>query len=189
MKKVILTKEQADAIEDRVAEIGKSILMNNHSSSEEKWIGKYESLNKLTPDEMAKALYIGYEIEETFEVGDWIKDTSTGAVIEIINKQHRNNIMDNRYTTRRRATPSEIAEEKERRWWKKHNRDVWELKRDDLLKNRHNLEIYRTKSIDSDGYYELRRDGVSYFHQIKDIREHFCVTCFAENRLDREGGE
>src|SRR5699024_11265270 len=36
----------------------------------------------------------------------------------------------------RYATESEIAAEKERRFWNRHGREVWELKQDDLLISR-----------------------------------------------------
>src|SRR5699024_1357843 len=123
-EKVKITREQAKVIESKMAFRHMSIkyhVMNN-------WDTDYEPcLNNLTLDELIRAFYIVYEVEPIFEVGDWVKDTSTNAVIKINDSQHRHNLIVPRHTPIRHATPEEIAEEKQRRWWAKHGREVWEL--------------------------------------------------------------
>src|SRR5699024_11250797 len=40
--------------------------------------GKDEPIAELTLETLVKAIYIGYEVEETFEVGDWVVRTDEG---------------------------------------------------------------------------------------------------------------
>src|SRR5690625_7963427 len=70
MKKVKLTQEQADAIERGIKIYGKSRIMNVHAL--DGWVGNLNDLNGLTKDEIARALYVGYEVESEFKVGDWV---------------------------------------------------------------------------------------------------------------------
>src|SRR5699024_10096032 len=149
-EKVKITREQAKVIESKMAFRHMSIkyhVMNN-------WDTDYERcLNNLTLDELIRAFYIGYEVEPIFEVGDWVKDTSTNAVIKINDRQHRNNLIDPRHTTIRHATPEEIAEEKQRRWWAKHGRKVWELREGDLLISKHDRHSCQVKFVEASDEY------------------------------------
>src|SRR5699024_3599598 len=145
------------------------------------WDTDYERcLNNLTLDELIRAFYIGYEVEPIFEVGDWVKDTSTNAVIKINDRQHRNNLIDSRHTTIRHATPEEIAEEKQRRWWAKHGREVWELRRNDLVCDKDGFS-YTINLIKKD-YVEFVEFGKR--KKVKEIKESFKVICFVEDRKD-----
>ena len=73
MNKITLTKRQAVALEKALENLfTKETVLKTHASIElkekEKWKGsKYEYLNELTLEEMAIALYRGYEVEETKE--------------------------------------------------------------------------------------------------------------------------
>jgi hypothetical protein len=68
MEKVKLTKEQAEALEEVRKEYGNiGVLIHHCGFGGVNWgfaWGKGESLNELTVDEMARALYVGYEIDE-----------------------------------------------------------------------------------------------------------------------------
>ena len=117
-EKVKVTKEQAEAIEKfqkTVHELGISL------------------------DELKVIFESGYEVKPEFKVGDWVICKKTKQIGQI----EEYGIWDdsvwvtndefNFFTDYRHATPSEIAEEKERRWWKKHGRKKWDLKRGDIL--------------------------------------------------------
>src|SRR5699024_208683 len=163
MGKVKLTREQAEAIGDVITYGTKEEAVESHI--EKGWSFKeYLCLNALSTDEFIRALYIGYEVEETFEVGDWVKDTSTNAVIKINDRQHRNNLIDSRHTTSRHATPEENAKEKQRKWWAKHGRGVKELKKGDITKNANGKMI-----------------EINHAEQLPD---RFKIVCFVEDRKD-----
>lgn len=73
MSKVKLTKRQVDVLEKAVKQYGEDLTIIRHAE-------KYFNLNcekelfELTTAEVAKAIYIGYEVEEEFKVGDIVKD-------------------------------------------------------------------------------------------------------------------
>lgn len=188
MEKVKITKEQAEAIERGIKIYGKDRVMNDHEP-DGVWVGNLVKLNGLTKSEIAKSLYIGYEIEPEFnvEVGDWIKDTSTGALVEIINQQHRNNIMDERYTTKRHATPEEIEQEKERRFWANHGRKPWELKMGDTLINkndRYSCDVKFVEGSDPTGTLLVNGRKDEFIELIEDLKKEYIVFCFEKDRLD-----
>src|SRR5699024_1047502 len=114
------------------------------SHIEKGWSFKeYLCLNALSTDEFIRALYIGYEVEETYEVGDWVyveaPKEGLPNVYQVMNADKYSVNLDRLYgnfknSKLRHATPEEIAEEKQRRWWAKHGRNVWELREGDLLR-------------------------------------------------------
>lgn len=129
-EKVKITAEQANAIELYLTRHSASTLINNHAKStyNNGWLvdGEYYALNSLTQSVMAKALYIGYEVEpEPCRVGDWLYDPGS----EIIGEVGEDLVIwgDGIKSTRvyvekllksndiRHATPEEIQAEKERR--------------------------------------------------------------------------
>lgn len=181
-EKVVLTQEQAEAIEKESYRDYENILYDYLvvSDYDEKFKG-------LTFGGLYRALHQGYEVEETFEVGDWVihePSESFGEVIRIheneleITRLGDGYVWGKKYT--RHATPEEIAEEKQRRWWKSHGRDVWELRERDLL-------------LDDDGdFHEVSKDndGVDGVYTMSGgfnrayLEKYAKVVCFAENRLD-----
>jgi hypothetical protein len=70
MKKVKLTKEQADALKLSIADYGTDNVMDYHDS--DNWVGRLEPLNDLPHSELARALYVGYEVIEEYKPGDWV---------------------------------------------------------------------------------------------------------------------
>src|SRR5690625_7480192 len=68
MEKVKLTPEQANAIKKWINKelliIAKASGLFEHSTD--------ESIAELTMEQLVKALYIGYEVEPEFKVGDWV---------------------------------------------------------------------------------------------------------------------
>ena len=146
----------------------------------------YATLNELPFEQFIVAVLGDYEVEPIFEVGDWVKDTSTNAVIKINDRQHRNNLIDPRHTTIRHATPEEIAEEKQRRWWAKHGREVWELRDGDLLRSTDTKKTYELNNQTSYGaWFEGLTSGIA--HRV--VKRNYKVICFAEDRKDIDGGD
>lgn len=146
-EKVKLTREQAASIKLAVADYGSNTVLDMHAENPY-WITKLSSLNTLSPNELARALYIGYEIEEEYKVGDWVRIVSdvhqtkneTRKVTEI-KKSHaaREDVhykLDGRgvyfKSYIRHATPEEIKAEQERRQWAKISREVGEFRDGDV---------------------------------------------------------
>ena len=193
MEKVKLTQEQADAIERGIKIYGKSRIMNDHAL--DGWVGNLNDLNGLTKDEIARALYVGYEVVPEFKVGDWVyveaPKEELPNVYKIMNTERYIVNLDRLYGKHkksdiRHATPKEIAEEKERRWWVKHGRDVWELKEGDVLKENggtsHPVVVTRENKTD-DGHD--RTPSFNFiFTEMDCIKKNFRVVCFAEDRKD-----
>lgn len=196
MRKVILTQKQARMFE-------------NHKYAVEELLEKRvcdncpTSIDSLPIDDVVKAIVYGYEVKPEFKVGDWVvlEDGYIGE-IEFINEvEGWANIGYSKDTKERgvclaktydlidivrHATPSEIAEEKERRWWKKHGRDVWELRARDILKQKSGNELAEVKEVHNSGYLI----GKWTCYESKEyIKKHYTVVCLAENRLDVKDNE
>lgn len=200
MSKVVLTKEQAEAIEKIKKDVKGGITYGNiEAQLHKRWtLPTFKSLNTLNIKEFLDALYIGYEVEPEFKVGDWVV-TESGYIgeIEFINKvEGWANVGYSKDTKirgvclaktfnltaiERHATDEEIATEKERRWWEKNGREVWELKEGDILISKKTDKVYEVGRV-SDNVIKL---NVSYYH-INDVKQDFKVACFAEQRLDKE---
>src|SRR5690625_4962432 len=84
MNKVKLTNDQAKAIEKLK---GGKFYINAYPVEykvKHSFKGKLEALNSLTTDEFIRALYIGYEVEPEYKVGDWIKSKLGKGIGKII---------------------------------------------------------------------------------------------------------
>lgn len=140
---------------------------------------------------VARALYIGYEVEPEYKIGDWVTVfKKTGTILEIReNGEVMTDIKGDKYGANqifytdaiRHATASEIEQEKERRFWSKHGREVKEYRKGDILKGYVGIfevieitdEDHSIRFINDDG----RNDG--FFKEAS-----LEVVCFAEFRLD-----
>ena len=134
---------------------------------------EFEALFKIYSDEslykIANAIKHGYEVEPEYKVGDWV-------VYEYSSRPEQINAICNRkietnsnygYADRfRHATESEIAQEKERKWWSEHNRAPREIKMGDII----------TKP---DGF-SFTYDGLG----VPILPKGHKVACFREDRLD-----
>lgn len=192
-EKVKLTQEQADAMDYALEKHNRTLLVKTYVNqfkreADSRFVDKLEILYKLTYDEFFKSIYIGYEVESEFEVGDWVVNAlgNIGHIKRIERRRLNKHIYHGlwfrerdvvkmdcvRSTFQRHATPEEIAEEKQRRWWAKNGRDVWELKKGDVLLD---LEY---------------RQGV-FIHEDRKLsppkQDYYRVLCFAEDRKDLEG--
>src|SRR5690625_658489 len=138
-EKVKLTQEQAREIER----------IKNYFNRHE-YITKFVETNGVSDsefhiEELVRALYIGYEVEPEFKVGDYVVNGG-GRVVEILEvtcdsfvvgwiangKMFKESTF--KHSILRHAIPEEVSKEKQRRWWAKHDRGVWELREGDALK-------------------------------------------------------
>lgn len=94
-EKVILTKEQAEAINFFNNSTDTFDYLAARKTMGELFHFDYKPFNNMSLDDIAKALYSGYEIEQTkFEVGDWViykYDTATIMTTRIIDIQYEHN--------------------------------------------------------------------------------------------------
>jgi len=162
MSKVVLTKEQAEAIETLKKEksFREIIWLNLNANT---WGGTYVEkpkriIVKMDFDDLIKALYIGYEVKPEFKVGDWVYHQSDGIVSQITRVNFNKLVPDAINTDGhkgwiscediRHATSEEIKQEKERRWWEKHGREVKEYRKGDLFIHPHDRRVNEIIEID-----------------------------------------
>lgn len=197
MGKVKLTQEQADAIEIIKENKPTKLEADIRTQLYKHWVSdKFKCLNSLSLDDFLSALYAdaGYEVEPEFKVGDWVhvmgifRDRSP-EVARVTEVSVDRIVLDNGFDLGRgsitpdrvrHATPEEIAEEKERRWWKKHGREVWEIRKDDLLMPGNSAVAFAVRAVHGDRV-EMRNGGVEMLERIK---KQYKVSCFAEDRKD-----
>jgi len=182
MEKVKVTKAQAEAIEeykekvmgvfDFLHDLAGTHHINSHGEEQE------EEAIKLM-----KAFTDGYEVEPEFKVGDWIYIDECATHT---NKEHVRKIvavnppaitLDDNWNIGlesghiRHATPSEIKQEKERRFWAGLGREVNEYKKGDIAIN-------------------INRVIAEPFVVINDcVVDYLKLVCPVENRLDVKTNE
>ena len=186
MERVKVTQEQAELMEEvrvcaSVSELCYERCLNGS------WIGVFKPLNELNADEFARALYIGYEVIPEFKKGDWVVNAA-GTIGEI--KETEGRIFQvfwgsgipmrcNKDVFERHATEEEIAEEKERRWWHRHGRGVWEFKTRDIVKDKSGEYGFHYRCLLwFEGDYARCEGGVNI--ALNDL----VLVCRAEDRKD-----
>lgn len=125
-----------------------------------------------------------YEIKPEFKVGDWVVHKQLGWIGDIskvkVSEITINVTLKNRYIASisniRHATPSEIEEEKERRWWGKHGREVRMYKKGDIV-----INLSREDGLDREPF-EMDRD-------LTTEGSHLRLVCAVEDRLDMKINE
>src|SRR5690625_2791576 len=174
MSKVKLTREQAEEIK-KIEDVDYAINILSLNKRPD------NPLAELTIAEIARALYVGYELEPELKVGEWVI-TPYGTVGKLLvipfskpySKKFKFYVDSLGYrkperliplSELERATPEEIEEEKERRWWAKHGRKPWELKIFDILHDgQHPYVItgidHEYSRIELDGSGNLDLDGI-----------------------------
>lgn len=147
--------------------------------------GTYENLYKLTPEQFALLLCDWYEVEPEFKEGDWIHNNVTGRVAKMDDRGYDEEVawVDddkvNFFTEFRHATPEEIAEEKERRFFNEHGRKPWELKVGDVLvKKMDNFPLVVTEVNAEEITLNLLTCTRS------EVKKRCKVLCFVDDRLD-----
>ena len=198
MSKVKITEQQAEAIEEIKGGVSELFEANLTTQIKKGWLSNaFTPLNELSTKDYLDALYIGYEIKQEFKVGDWIYINKEATItnkpqvkkivginkgivkfdddwVISINSQHI-----------RHATPEEIAEEKERRWWVKHGREVWELRDGDVIRRHTTCHVVYRSMEDNNGdlYIDFYEHGsVFTIKELRDLKSK--VVCFAEDRKD-----
>ena len=183
-EKVVLTKEQAEAIErwENGTQLLKAAVVGllNH--------GADEPIAEMPTETLAKAIYIGYEVEPELKVGDFVDIGLFGVskIAEVTGVKGDAIAINgsdeyNEFKINRVLTDKEKQEEKQRRWWRKHSRDVWELRKGDILRRRKGKLVEYVAKAEGENVwleYQCVSDSLDY------IKENFYVACFAENRLD-----
>ncbi|OEH52944.1 hypothetical protein AQ616_18745 [Oceanobacillus sp. E9] len=203
MEKVKVTKEQAGEIKDHVSRNSEDLVFKLHLSNPNGWTGTSKVLNGMDITTMAKALYIGYEIEPEFKVGDWVVVTfdlhnSYGQIKQITKVEKSCAVGRDVYfeldgggcyypNEIKHATTEEIKQEKERRWWAKHGREVWELKMGDTLINkndRYSCDVKFVEGSDPTGTLLVNGRKDEFIELIEDLKKEYIVFCFKKDRLD-----
>src|SRR5690606_17331433 len=195
MEKVKVTREQAEAIEFAKKNHPNIDIVKAYVNYRDwRLCGELDSLKLLEFDDLIKALYNGYEVEPEFKVGDWVvidykeHGTKVGKIKGYIKKDAfyiDNNHAAGSIMNTRHATPEEIVAEKERRWWAKHGRDVWELREGDILFDALYSVFQEVLRINGTEITWFDGDKASMDY----VKERCKVVCFAENRLDGDFGE
>lgn len=197
MGKVKITQEQAEAIED-YKRFGS---LEYFAISRHEFTYEYKSLKTLSIDEMARILYKpdGYEIEPehpSFELHSYVtcEESNVWQVVkedlyrvvlqgrEAIKQVGYSSENFKKYTD---STTEEIAEFKEFRWWKSHNRDVWQLKENDVLSGKDVNRAYNVMHVDEyTASLQAPEADTSVNFSIDQIKTTFLVACFAQDRKD-----
>lgn len=194
MGKVRLTKEQADAIEDLLKQYGdRGILIHEYLYLTGEINNNIEVIKRMNYDTFFGALYVGYEVEPEYSVGDWVRvnwsdRTTINRITDIYsdlvkvdgeqcNKSPSIEIIEV-------ATAEEVSEEKERRWWNKHGRDVWELRKGDVIGI--NIKTITINEVREDGYIAYFDGlGSDRIYSIDSLKSGgYKIICFAEGRKD-----
>src|SRR5690625_2466896 len=132
-EKVILTQNQVDKIKELYNRLEELNMTTDQFIDEHALGGGYEPLNDLgvTVSMLARYFYIGYEVEPEFKPNDYViyADGKVGQYFPVPKGYAQQMPV-------RHATPEEIAEEKERRFWNKNGRDVWGLRKRDVLRSK-----------------------------------------------------
>ncbi|GGN64443.1 hypothetical protein [Oceanobacillus indicireducens] len=197
MSKVILTKEQAKAMEELKSEHLTGEVVKIHLN--DRWSLGLESLNDLTVDEFAQAYYSedGYEVEPEYKVGDHVINQE-GRVVEILEDGRASfslGFIDNGKMFKEETPKSCILRHatKEEVWWASHGREPWELKNNDILNDRReNRTVTIDKVIDKFPAEEMTvlfTNGEWEFYNNIVEDSDWRVACFADKRLDVKTNE
>jgi|SRR5699024_336258 len=197
MEKVKLTQEQAEAIEERLKFSHKKHEIVRCTATKG-WVGD-TPMKDIPLDKIIRALYIGYEVEPEFAVGDWViskkdKIGIPGQITEFeYDKYWEDNFADYginsmyraRLSNLRHATPEEIAKEKRRAWWAKHGREVWELKRGDVIEKLCTpIDFEAWEITGTDEHYIYAKGYNKINPKTTQMGANYKVVCFAEDRKD-----
>lgn len=185
MEKATLTSEQAKVLEYLLNEQN----LNPHEVVEkrvrEAVFENEEVLLEIDVDTLIKALYIGYEVDDSYHVGDWLfvftdNEMFVAKVIEIRNEvtvfDNGKVLHDFKY---RQATKSEIIETKIHRKWRSIERNVNELRVDDVVWYKRTIDV--VNCVYNDGMVRLRSSGMVVQNN------ELILVCPAEKRFDLQG--
>ena len=175
MSKVKITQEQADLIEQfkrNFKGFGREVL--------------FETLDG------------HYEIKERFKVGDYVMDNNlnSGIITKIVEdiakvsvwvsvkEEYFEETFLNVYIDQLSfLEEKEIEAVKEVRFWRSNNRDVWHIKRHDILKNDvgNSFEVNGFHGSGKNQKVLFKPGNFDFMNNVKDLYE---IVCFAEDRQD-----
>ncbi len=184
MEKVKLTPEQAEALEKERESWTDDTILQQHV---ERWhLQKRDHvLDSLHFTTLAKALYVGYEIEETYKIGDWLHVVTPNFefVAKVIGEYDEYTVFDNGKRLSsfefRKATPEEIAAVKKRRKWAAIGREVDEYRKGDIVMYKRYGHVDVVAFVDSQGIY---LNQAPRYHSADEIE----LVCPVEQRFDLE---
>jgi hypothetical protein len=181
-EKVKVTVKQKEAI-DRLNEYQLEQI-KDFKKNPEKYADWVSPLNELPEKKIIDALYIGYEVEPEFLIGDTVINKETGIIEKV--DGYMTTILERYSDKYRHATPSEIAEEKERRFFARHGRKPWELREGDVLQDKEDGYTATISFVSKSNEVHFE-DEISY--HLSSIKKYCKVVCFAESRLDVKTNE
>ena len=185
MDKVKLTREQAEMIKNHKEADNLEMLLRKH-----RMLGCLTYIDELTTQQVVDAYFDGYKVDPDFEVGDWVVYDNgvrcgykTNQIKDVDEQKAYFDEGRTMLLTRlRHATPEEIAEEKQRRWWAKHGRDVFEFKTGDLIV--HGEVVLEVSEVRDDLLWGEMNAAAGTI--TKENYDQIKVICFAEDRKDLE---
>jgi hypothetical protein len=197
MERVKLTPEQAEVLERLKESHSKVVLVRSHYVGTNWYLHqtKGTGLDRLDLDTFIRALYIGYEIEKPFKVGDWVKYTSFNRTfygqIEKINEfgSAEAHWSDGKYggmplPRLESMTPEEITAEKERRKWAAIGRKVGEYKTNDIVYHeKYGYGVY----VHGQMIEPFNQEKYSGWHDVK--AKELKLICPVEHRFDMKEAE
>lgn len=185
MEKATLTSEQTKVLERLLNKQN----LNPHEIVEkrvrEAVFEDEEVLLEIDVDTLIKALYIGYEVDDSYHVGDWLFVFTDNEmfVAQVVEIRDESTVFDNGEVLRnfgyRRATKIEIMTEKTNRKWKSIGRHVGELRVDDVVWYRRTIDV--VNCVYNDSMVRLRSSGMVVQNN------ELILVCPAEKRFDLHG--
>lgn len=191
--KVMVTQDQADAIDDLLNDSllwDADQILERHTNGSMWFERNNRCLNGLSVPEMAKALYVGYEVEPEYKEKDWITVfhengtwKCTARITSIDNEYltvdvpniHNKELLINLdgWDVVRHSTESEIAEEKERRKFASVGREPGEIREGDIVIN------------NDHGHPAIVTDIQKFIEHV----DKYTIACFVDHREDVKTNE
>ena len=185
MNKIKVTQEQANWLDRYVTDEGIDYAINIqvYRKRPDSPIADWDT------SKVARALYVGYEVESDIEVGDYVVNEkgTVGIVKEIGGNGNR---FMGRWLTgsqmsmdcssdniKRHATNEEVL-------FAKNGRYIWELSSGDILKDRETGKIHE---VISESYIGTLLTCHTSPLNLDEIKRRYKLVCFSENRTDLKG--
>lgn len=199
VKKPLVTPKQAEMIDKLKDTYTFGEIMQVYFDKEDRWVGDVAVLNDMHEKDYVIAFLYGYEVRgPKFTVGDYVKggkNVYEGSVLQVTKvEDDEREVMywlkrldgdtaivklEERYLMK--ADEEDIAAEKEKLWWKEHDRSPWELRNGDVLRKEKGTGVRIVEDVDEKGVWFY---GFIAPFPISVIKSSYRVVCFAEDRLD-----
>jgi len=195
MNKIKVTQEQADVIESTsLDDLMEWFYMDDDDTNSD----MYKLLKEFNVENLAKAKIIGCETVDSYRENDYVFNTkfgNYGKVIETGSSSLQVKVLD--YVRHNstwfvkdviRATKEEVNKEKNHLLFSAYDRKIWELKKGDILRDKRFISRFQIVN----GFCPEIEGGEVFFHNgtygcLENIKKHYEVVCFAEDRTDLKG--